>query len=175
MHILAAPNKLLTTKAQKVKKIDKVIKKLVADMIVCLEKQEDPQGVGLAAPQIGKSTSLFIIKSSPKSEVEIFINPKVLKLFDKKGDKNKKANKKKLEGCLSIPRIWAPIKRKYGIILEFMNLEGKKMEKEFTGYKSIILQHEIDHLNGILFTQRALEQKAQVFEEKGDKLIKIEM
>mgnify|MGYP001614462674 CR=1 FL=1 len=56
-----------------------------------------------------------------------------------------------------------------------MDLKGKTFTKKFTGYQSIIIQHEIDHLDGILFTQRALEQKAQMFEEKGKKLIKIEM
>ncbi len=56
-----------------------------------------------------------------------------------------------------------------------MDLKGEIYTKKFTGYQSIIIQHEIDHLEGILFTQRALEQKSQLFEEKGEKLVKIEL
>jgi peptide deformylase len=173
MQILTAPNKVLITKASKVKKIGYATKKLVRDMIICLEAQDDPQGIGLAAPQVGKGLRLFIIKPSPTSDLQVFINPKVIKLFDEKKGEKKHKGKKKLEGCLSIPRIWAPINRKYGIDLEYRDLDGKKINQKFTGYKSIILQHEIDHLNGIMFTQRALEQKVQLYEEKGDKLVKI--
>ncbi|MFH1827377.1 MAG: peptide deformylase [bacterium] len=174
MLILTAPNKILTTKAKSVAKIDNSVKKLVKDMAICLQTQEDPQGIGLAAPQIGKNLCLFIIKPLPKSEEKIFINPKIIKYFDKKTPKKAGKEKRKLEGCLSIPRIWAPIKRRFGIEIEYMNLEGKKLVQKFQGYEAIIIQHEIDHLNGIMFTQRALEQKAQVFEEKGNKLIKID-
>lgn len=174
MLIFTAPNKILTSRAKNVEKIDSSIKKLIKNMSDTLEKQEDPQGVGLAAPQVGKNISLFIIKPSPKSSEKVFINPKIIRFFNKIGPKKPTKAKRKLEGCLSIPRIWAPIKRKYGIELEYMDLTGKKLIKKFEGYQSIIIQHEVDHLNGIMFTQRALEQKAQLFEEKGDKLVKID-
>lgn len=176
MQILSAPNKYLNTKSTEVKNIDRNIKKIVSDMSVCLESQNDPQGVGLAAPQVGLNIRLFISKPTSTSNHQVFINPKILGFFDKKiPDSKRKSGKRKLEGCLSIPRIWAPIKRKYGIEVEYMDLKGKNYIKKFTGYRAIIIQHEIDHLEGILFTQRALEQKAQLFEEKGNKLIKIEM
>ncbi len=176
MQILNAPNNFLNTKSGEIKKIDRNIKKIVSEMAECLDSQKDPQGVGLAAPQVGLNVRLFISKPTPTSKHQVFINPKVLGFFDKKmPDVKRKGGKRKLEGCLSIPRIWAPIKRKYGVKIEYMDLKGKIYTKKFTGYQSIIVQHEIDHLEGILFTQRALEQKAQLFEEKGEKLIKIEM
>lgn len=174
MLILTAPNKILTEKTKTVKKIDNNIKRLINDMIVCLQTQKDPQGVGLAAPQVGKSISIFIIKPTLESKEKVFINPKIVRFIDKNNPKKIDKNKRKLEGCLSIPKIWAPIKRRYGIEIEYMNLEGKKLKQKFQGYEAIIIQHEIDHLNGIMYTQRAIEQKAQVFEEKGNKLIKIE-
>lgn len=174
MQILRAPNKFLNTKSTDIKNIDRNIKKIVSEMVSCLDFQKDPQGVGLAAPQVGLNIRLFISKPTSTSKHQVFINPKILRSFDKKIlNPKRKGGKRKLEGCLSIPRIWAPIKRKYGIQVEYMDLKGKIYTKKYIGYQAIIIQHEIDHLEGILFTQRALEQKAQLFEEKGEKLIKI--
>ena len=176
MQILSAPNKFLNIKSEDIKNIDRNIKKIVSEMAECLDSQKDPQGVGLAAPQVGLNVRLFISKPTPTSKRQVFINPRIIGFFDKKiPDGKRKGGKRKLEGCLSIPRIWAPIKRKYGVKIEYMDLKGKIYTKKFTGYQSIIIQHEIDHLEGILFTQRALEQKAQMFEEKGEKLVKIEL
>ena len=91
-------------------------------------------------------------------------------------DPTKKKSKKKikLEGCLSIPRIWGPVKRSDRIFLHYQDLASKKHLKWFTGFEAIIIQHEIDHLNGIVFTQRAVEQKGQLFREENEELVKIE-
>ena len=175
MKIISAPNKTLNTKSENIINIDCKIKKIVSEMAKCLESQKDPQGVGLAAPQVGLKLRLFIMKPLADSKHQTLINPKILSFFDKKQTKtSKKTVKSKLEGCLSIPRIWSHIKRQYGVNIEYTDLNGSIIKKTFTGYQAIIVQHEIDHLDGILFTQRALEQKSQLFEEKGEKLVKIE-
>ena len=175
MKIISAPNKVLNTKSENIKNIDRNIKKIISEMAKCLESQKDPQGVGLAAPQVGLNLRLFIMKPLTDSKHQALINPKILSFFDKKQTKtSKKTVKSKLEGCLSIPRIWSPIKRRYGVNIEYTDLNENIIKKTFTGYQAIIVQHEIDHLDGILFTQRALEQKSQLFEEKGEKLVKIE-
>ena len=192
LKILTAPNNILNKTAKPVKKIDKKIKKLVEEMISCLKKQKDPQGVGLSAPQIGYNLQLFIIIPDEKEKPQVFINPKIIStktsqkssLFAKsdlasrdnkvKSQKLKVKNPKhKLEGCLSIPKIWAPIKRNYEMFIEYTDLKENLIKKKFTGFESIIIEHEIDHLNGIVFTQRALEQDVQLYEETGDKLEKI--
>ena len=174
MKIISAPNKVLNTKSENIKNIDRNIKKIISEMAKCLESQKDPQGVGLAAPQVGLKLRLFIMKPLADSKHQTLINPKILSFFDKKQTKtSKKTVKSKLEGCLSIPRIWSHIKRQYGVNIEYTDLNGSIIKKTFTGYQAIIVQHEIDHLDGILFTQRALEQKSQLFEEKGEKLVKI--
>jgi len=178
LKILIAPNKVLNSNAEIVKRIDKKIKRLVDEMIVCLKNQKDPQGVGLAAPQVGYNLQLFIIKPYEDKKPEVFINPKIL-TSDKTGyktsktQKSKQARKRKLEGCLSIPKIWAPIKRAQTILIEYADINGNIVKNEYSGFESIIIQHEIDHLNGVMFTQRALEQKVQLYEETGDKLEKI--
>jgi len=88
----------------------------------------------------------------------------------------KKTMKKKvkLEGCLSIPRIWGPVKRADRVFLNYQDLTGKKYLKWFSGFEAIIIQHEVDHLKGIVFTQRSIEQKRQLFKEENDELVKID-
>lgn len=179
MKIVTVPNQILTLKASKVFNIDKKIEKLASEMIVTLNGQTDPPGVGLAAPQIGVSLEIFIIKPTEKSTPEVFVNPQILEV---KGQSNKgktmpKKNKKskKLEGCLSIPQIWGQVGRAARVQLEYQDLAGRKIKKWFTGFAAIIIQHEIDHLAGVLFTQRVLEQGNKLFKEEEGKLKEYEI
>jgi len=146
-----------------------------------LTAQTNPQGVGLAAPQIGIGLSFFIMKPTAKAKITTFINPKILQIEEKKSfttrvrkDAKGKKKKNQLEGCLSIPRIWAPVKRSKKLLLEYQTVDSEKKREWFIGFKAVIIQHEVDHLNGILFTQRALEQKGQLYEEKEGKLQKLQ-
>lgn len=141
--------------------------------------QNDPPGVGLAANQVGLNLSIFIMKASEKSKTKVFINPKIIKLGSgnierqRKDPVKKKRAKIKLEGCLSIPRIWGPVKRKDRVFLKYQDISGKEHMKWFFGFESIIIQHEMDHLSGVVFTQRSLEQKGQLYREENDELVKI--
>ncbi len=184
LKILNVPDKVLSEPAKPVIRIDRRLKKSVQDMEKLLIVQDDPPGVGLAAPQVGINLRFFIIKPSPKAKTEVFINPKIISksqirqqetVGEVAGDVVKKPKNSKLEGCLSIPRIWAPIKRQKMVKINYLNLEGEEKTASLTGFKAIIIQHEIDHLNGILFTQRALEQGNSIYEEQTDgKLKKVE-
>jgi len=181
LKLVTTPNIILTGKAKPVAIIDKKIAGLVTEMIETLEAQTDPPGVGLAAPQIGVDLAIFIIKPSFKAITEVFINPKIMKIemfkakpsFAKATDGRKNKDKVKLEGCLSIPRIWGPVKRADKVLLEYQNISGEKQIRWFTGFKATIIQHEMDHLQGILFTQRSIEQNKNLYEEKGEELVKI--
>jgi peptide deformylase len=146
-----------------------------------LVAQNDPPGVGLAANQVGLEISLFMIKPSEKAKTSVFINPEILKssltMIERQRDNPTKKSKKKkvkLEGCLSIPRIWGPVKRSDRIFLHYKDLNGKEHLKWFTGFEAVIIQHEVDHLKGIVFTQRSLEQKKQLYREENEELVKIE-
>ncbi|EKD85790.1 MAG: hypothetical protein ACD_37C00611G0001, partial [uncultured bacterium] len=79
---------------------------------------------------------------------------------------------KKLEGCLSLPAIWGEVLRAPTVILSYQTENGKPQTKKFTGFMSTIIQHEVDHLNGILFPKRVLEQRGQLYKstknEKGE-------
>jgi len=178
LKIVHVPHTILTKKVELVKKINKKIQELVYDMEETLIEQVDPQGVGLAAPQVNIDLAIFIIKPTLKSETKVFINPKILELMsgslETAEDQEKKDENIKLEGCLSIPRIWGPVTRNTKVLLEYQDLTGEKHTEWFSGFKSVIIQHEMDHLQGVLFTQRVLEQKGKLYQEKDGEFEKIE-
>lgn len=167
LAIVNAPNPVLSEKAKKVLKIDKAILSLINEMKTSLESAFDPIGVGLAAPQIGKSLRIFIAKPGPKSKVSVFINPVITKTENLNNDVDKKTTK--LEGCLSLKDIWGNVQRYNEINLTYLDENGKKHQKRFKGFMATIVQHEVDHLNGILFPKRVLEQKGTLYKSHKDK------
>jgi peptide deformylase len=175
LPLVKVPNKVLTTPTKPIKKIDAKIKKLLEDMEETLVSQTDPEGVGLAATQVGYSISLFIMKSSKKAKTRVFINPQIKKVVANTQQVAEKKDKSSLEGCLSIDRIWSPIRRPQKILLSFQNVEGDIQEEWFEGFDAVIVQHEVDHLEGILFTQRAIEQNKRIFKEIDGELEEVEL
>lgn len=147
----------------------------------------DPKGVGLAAPQVGKSLRIFLAKPTDKSEILVFINPEIIKInTDRKQigtDKNQrksvlksvkiKSASKKLEGCLSLPNIWGPVLRAQSLTLRYqLIINNRKLitkTRTFSGFMATIIQHETDHLNGILFPKRVLEQKGTLYKSHKNK------
>lgn len=169
LKIVHIPNPVLTTPVKRIEKIDSSTRKLIKEMEKTLKAQTDPEGVGLAATQIGIGISLFIMKPDNKSPIMAFINPEIIEVIDTQ----EKGKKDSLEGCLSIPRIWSPVKRPKQVFLKYQDADGNTSEEWFKGFDAVIIQHEIDHLNGILFTQRALEQGSQLYEEHDGELVKM--
>jgi len=170
LQIVVAPNKVLREKTKKVTSFNKKLTELIFNMTETLLATKDPEGVGLAANQVGFPVSLFITRASKKAKVKEFINPEILE-FKESADNslNDESDKFTLEGCLSLPKIWAPIKRASAVKLSYFTKDGKPHMEWFNGFMAVIIQHEIDHLNGVLFTSKALEQKATVYEEiEGD-------
>ena len=162
LQIVTAPNPVLSAKAKPVVKVDKAILNLVAEMEEALDEATDPIGVGLAAPQVGKSLDLFVTKPTAKSRMFVFINPKITA---KKSAPAEKENKKtfKLEGCLSLVNIWGEVERSPEITAEYLDETGKMHKRQFRGFLATIIQHEVDHLNGILFPKRVLEQRGALY------------
>jgi len=142
-NIIFYPNDILKTETKKVVKFDRNLANLINKMkkIMVLNS-----GVGLAANQIGFDISLFIAK--PKDKFYVFINPEIIS-FHKEEIKE--------EGCLSIPNKWGLVKRYNEVKISFCDLKGKKHTLKAKGLLAHIIQHEIDHLNGILFIDKALE------------------
>lgn len=169
LKIVQAPNPVLLQEAQPVKKFDGNLTKLIEEMTLALENAKDPEGVGLAAPQVGKSLQLFIVKESPQADIQVFINPKVEFLTPPTKEKPKKKGKGvKLEGCLSLKDIWGVVERSPKVKISYQDEEGTHHERIETGFFATILQHEFDHIQGILFTTRVLEQKEKLYHSSKD-------
>lgn len=168
-QILKAPSEVLSQKAQPVEKIDQKVRKIIEEMMATLNAQENPKGVGLAAPQIGYSLQIFITKPALKSPIRIFINPEIIGASKELTNgvperENLPAGRHDpLEGCLSLPGIWGPVKRHASLKLRYQTPNGQTHKEEFKGFLATIIQHEIDHLGGRLFTQRVLEQKGKLY------------
>lgn len=168
LKIVLAPSPILSEKSETVGKIDSSILKVIQDLKKALDSAHDPIGVGLAAPQIGKSLRIFIAKPSEKSEIQVFINPQIR---SEKSTIKKRAKKgpSKLEGCLSLPDIWGEVLRNEEINLSFMDTKGKKRKRKFKGLMSTIVQHEVNHLDGTLFPRSVLEQKGKLYRSHKNK------
>ena len=135
-------NPVLRQKAEKVNEITPIIKRLILDMIKTVKV--DPNSIGLAAPQVNHSLRIIAAKPSPQEPILILINPEI----------KKRSFRKEIieEGCLSLPNFSAPVKRPKKITIQGLNIKGQLIKIQAKGFLARILQHEIDHLNGILIS-----------------------
>jgi len=160
-QIVFLPDPILRRKAKPVTKFDKELQTLIDDMI---ETLRDAPGVGLAAPQINISQQLAVIEYAEEDEDEepetddapkppkpkklyVIINPEIIKVSDEKV--------MGIEGCLSIPALHGEVERHQAIQVRALNRHGKPVKLKVEGWMARIFQHEIDHLNGVLFTDLA--------------------
>jgi len=139
-----ANNPILRQKAREVEEINSQIKELVLDMIEMLKS--DDNAVGLAAPQVGHSLRIIVIKYDPAKSPVALINPKIKKTSFRKDTKE--------EGCLSLPNISIPVKRPIKITVEALDINGETLEIKVKGFLARVIQHEVDHLNGILIIDK---------------------
>jgi len=168
MQIVQAPDTVLSTQAKKVEKIDKSILDLIADMKHALLHASDPEGVGIAAPQVGHSLQIFLMKPEKDSPITTVINPEV-KLIGKPIKRKSKSGGSMLEGCLSLKDIWGTVERSPKVHITYIDEAGKERDKIVAGWPARIIQHEYDHLQGILFPLRVLEQDGQLYKSHKNK------
>jgi peptide deformylase len=141
--ILTEPNPFLRQKSQPVDKVDNSIRKLMDDM---LETMYNAPGIGLAAIQIGVPKRIIVIdlsKNDQKNEPLYFVNPEIISRSDQ--------NATYEEGCLSVPNQFAAIDRPDKCHLKFLDYDGKEQSLKAEGLLATCIQHEMDHLEGILF------------------------
>ena len=158
--ILIYPEKRLRKKSQTVEKINKKIQKLLDDLA---DTMYNAPGVGLAAPQIGENVRVLVVDISTKEEENSLlelINPAIT---DSSG------TQKSEEGCLSVPGFYGNITRRKKITVEAVNRDGEKFKIEVEDILARVLQHEIDHLDGILFFDKMAKLKKELFIKKIDK------
>ena len=169
LPILAYGDAILKKKAGDIAKDYPNLKQVIDNMF---DTMHNAKGVGLAAPQIGLSIRLFIVDSSPFAEdkedndekkelmdfKKVFINAQII---EEDGDKWKFN-----EGCLSIPTIREDVERKPHIIIRYMDENFKQHEEEYEGVRARIIQHEYDHIEGVLFTDRINPLRKQLLKRK---------
>lgn len=185
--IVTVPNPTLRQKAKQIKVINQEVFELVQSLKETLENSSTP-GQGLAAPQIGESLRIFVTRLKLNSSsmqhtepIQTFINPTIVWKSQELNVELVPEEKLQLEGCLSIPKIYALIKRPWSIKVAYYRLSESetfslplKLQdlqyhvEKLQGFSSTLIQHEIDHLNGVLFTDHALKQGTQIYELRED-------
>jgi len=175
-EIITLPDPILRRKAKPITKFDKELQVLIDDMI---ETMREAPGVGLAAPQVNIGQQLIVVEHAENDEEDEDIEemesapPKPKKLFVMINPEIVKASEEKvmgIEGCLSIPGLQGEVERHEAIQVKGLNRFGKPQKLKVDGWMARIFQHEIDHLNGVLFTDRA----TRVWKPKEDEIIELE-
>jgi peptide deformylase len=164
LKILTYPDKFLSEPTKPVENIDEKIQNLVKDMASIMYQAP---GVGLAAIQVGINKSLLVYDVSPRDEkrsLQVLINPRIV---ESEGTTISEG-----EGCLSVPDFRANVKRAVSVLVEGFDNNEKPLRIEAQGLLAIVLQHEIDHLNGILFIDRISPLKRGMYKRRVKKHLK---
>ena len=163
--LVLLPDPLLRQVSKPVERIDDELRKFADDM---LETMYDAPGIGLAAIQVGEPLRMLVLDVAEKDEPknpQIFINPEIVKASEDEFNVHE-------EGCLSIPEYYAEVERPARIMVKALGLDGKEKLTEADGLLATCLQHEIDHLNGVLFIDHQSKLKRDMVIRKFKKLAK---
>ena len=164
LDILTYPNKTLAQKTSPLDNIDGKVQEMIDDMATTMYAAP---GVGLAAIQVGWDKSVLLYDVSPREEsrvLHVLVNPKMI---TREGEIISED-----EGCLSVPDFRADVKRSEFVTVEGHDREGRPIRLDAEGILAIVLQHEIDHLNGTLFIERISSLKRQMYKRRIKKQLK---
>ncbi|HEV7368864.1 peptide deformylase [Arenibaculum sp.] len=165
LPILIAPDPLLKRKAQPVERVDEHVRKLMEDM---LETMYAAPGIGLAAPQVGVLDRIIVVDVADKGEPPAplrLANPEILWFSEELAQSN--------EGCLSLPEHYADVVRPRAVRVRYLDETGESREIEADGLLATCLQHEIDHLDGVLFVDHLSMLKRNMIMRKLQKQKKV--
>ncbi len=160
--LIILPDPLLRQQSKPVETVDSEIQRLADDM---LETMYDAPGIGLAAIQIGVPRRMLVIdlsRDDEENKPQVFINPEILKVSDEVSTYE--------EGCLSIPDYYAEVERPASLTVGYVDRDGKQQTVDADGLLATCLQHEIDHLNGVLFIDHISRLKRDMVIKKFTKL-----
>ncbi len=155
LPIVTIPNEVLTKKCQRVEKVDDEVKALAKNLVDTLLNARNPEGAGLSAPQLGILKRVIVARkftenpNNPNetlSQEYVLINPKIISLSEEK--------EIDWEGCLSIPDTYGKVERAKKIKVKALNESGEEIRISASGFFARVILHEIDHLDGILFTSK---------------------
>lgn len=146
MQIINYPHPTLRHKSKPLRRVDAALYEMVREMF---DLMYEANGIGLAANQVDLPFRLFVVNPEgdpeEKDQEHVFINPVLSKA---------KGGEEAEEGCLSLPKLYAPVRRSKTIVVEAFNLSGEKISGELDGLLGRVVQHETDHLDGVLFIDR---------------------
>ena len=167
LDVLQFPDPRLRRRAEPVEKVTDELRQLAADM---LETMYDEPGIGLAAPQVGAPLRLVVLDTEWTEEEAqrsplVLVNPEIVEhtgriLWT--------------EGCLSVPDFSADVERAERVVLRATDLEGNEIVEEATGLRAVCFQHELDHLDGVLFIDRLSRLKRDLYVQKRKKALREE-
>lgn len=164
LDILTYPDKVLKQKTAPVDNIDGALQTVFENMATTMYQAP---GVGLAAPQVGISQSFIVYDIAPKEDghdLHVLVNPRIVSSEGEILSEN--------EGCLSVPDLRADVKRAERILVEGVDREGNPLRFEAEGLLAIVIQHELDHLDGTLFIDRISALKRQMYKRRVKKEMK---
>jgi peptide deformylase len=162
--LIILPDPVLKLVSKPIERVDAQVLKLADDM---LETMYDAPGIGLAAIQIAQPLRMLVIdlaKGDDEKDPQVFINPEILRVSDERSIYE--------EGCLSIPDYYAEVERPASVRVKYIDRAGKLQEIDADGLLAICLQHEIDHLNGVLFIDHISKLKRDRVIKKFGKIAK---
>ncbi|MDP1710783.1 MAG: peptide deformylase [candidate division WWE3 bacterium] len=152
MDILTVPNDILNKPTRPVTEFDENLRKTVRKMEEMLKNQRDPEGVGLSANQIGLNLRLAVVRLNPEESDSA---PHFLAIANPKIVSQSPTEQGEYEACLSVPNQYGMVERASAITVQFQGLKGETLTIKATGFLARIFQHEIDHLDGKLITERS--------------------
>jgi len=165
LEVVTYPDKFLAQPTKAVENIDGKIQIIIDNMA---ETMYDAPGAGLAAIQVGCDKSIVVFDNLPgetEKSLQVLVNPKILESDGEIISED--------EGCLSVPDFRSNVKRSSLVLVEGIDREGNPIKIEVEGYLAIVLQHEIDHLNGILFIDRISSLKRELYKRRIKKQLRV--
>ncbi len=168
LKILQFPDARLRRRSKPVEQVTPAIRALAAEM---LEVMYDEPGIGLAAPQLGEAIRLVVMDTawseSPdaKRDPHVMLNPEIVA---------REGRQVSSEGCLSVPDFQAEVERAARVVARWTDLEGNPHEEDASELRAVCFQHEIDHLDGVLFIDRISQLKRSLYKKKRSKALKLE-
>jgi len=157
LEICTWPDDVLSAKAKKIEDLTPELQELIDNMI---ETMYESDGVGLAAPQVGESIRLIVVdQTGPKlrGDLRVIVNPEIVEC---NGEVESE------EGCLSCPELNVKVKRKESVTVKGLDRDGEEVVIETDGFLAIVLQHEIDHLDGVTLADRTGRLKKAMYRKK---------
>jgi peptide deformylase len=166
-EVLKFPDPRLKRVSEPIREVDEALRELARDMI---DVMYDEPGIGLAAPQVASPVRMFVIDTDWTDEgadrnPRVILNPEIV---------SREGRITWEEGCLSVPDYTATVERDARIVLKAIDLDGNAIEEEAEGLRAVCIQHEIDHLDGILFIDRISRLKRSLYVKKRKKQLAAE-